>query len=148
MLIREIRSNFGSEDEITMIGTNSLKYQTAVINESMRWAPAGPETTRRITNKGGNVICGEFVPGGVSPLFLALIAHFVQPAERGCEQTLVGTYAWAAGHYNGAWKDTNSFVPERWLGDKRYEGDARGVSNVWNAGPRNCLGQKQVSCIS
>lgn len=119
ILIKEIRSTFGSEDEITMIGTNSLKYQTAVISESMRWAPAGPETTRRITNKGGNVICGGFVPGG----------------------TLVGSYAWAAGHYKGAWKDADSFVPERWLGDKSYEGDVRGVSNVWNAGPRNCLGQ-------
>lgn len=85
ILIKEIRSTFGSEDEITMIGTNSLKYQTAVISESMRWAPAGPETTRRITNKGGNVICGGFVPGGVSPLVLASLAHFVQLAERECE---------------------------------------------------------------
>ncbi|PVH82542.1 cytochrome P450 [Cadophora sp. DSE1049] len=119
ILTKEIRSTFKSEDEITMISTNSLKYQTAVISESMRFFPAGPETTRRITNGGGNVICGEFVPGG----------------------TLVGTYAWAAGHYKAAWKDVESFVPERWLGDERYEGDVRGVSNVWNAGPRNCLGQ-------
>ncbi|KAH7413024.1 cytochrome P450 [Cadophora sp. MPI-SDFR-AT-0126] len=119
LLSKEIRSTFKSEDEITMVSTNGLKYQTAIISESMRCYPAGPETTRRVTNMGGNFICGEFVPGG----------------------TLVGTYAWAAGHYKAAWKDVESFVPERWLGDERYEGDMRGVSNVWNAGPRNCLGQ-------
>ncbi|KAK0121998.1 hypothetical protein ONS95_010266 [Cadophora gregata] len=119
ILTKEIRSTFKSEDEITMIKTNGLKYQSAVISESMRLFPAGPETTRRITNKGGNVICGEFVQGG----------------------TLVGTYAWAAGHYKAAWKDAESFAPERWLGDKMYEGDVRAVSSVWNAGPRNCLGQ-------
>ncbi|KAH7348680.1 cytochrome P450 [Rhexocercosporidium sp. MPI-PUGE-AT-0058] len=119
ILTKEIRSAFTSEDEITMISTNSLKYQSAVISESMRMYPAGPETTRRITNDGGNVICGQFVPGG----------------------TLVGVYHWAAGHNKAAWKDADSFVPERWLGDKRYEGDVRGVLNVWNSGPRNCLGQ-------
>lgn len=65
LLTKEVRSSFTSEDEITMVATNSLKYNTAVISEGMRMYPAGPETTRRITNEGGNIICGKFVPGAV-----------------------------------------------------------------------------------
>ncbi|KAH9209845.1 cytochrome P450, partial [Leptodontidium sp. 2 PMI_412] len=121
ILSREVRSAFTSEDEMTMISTNGLKYQSAVISESMRMYPAGPETTRRIANEGGNVICGQFVPGGVSlPLHVWLAA---------------------ARHNKVAWRDADSFVPERWLGDERYNGDVRGVLNFWNSGPRNCLGQ-------
>lgn len=68
-----------------MISTNGLKYQSAVISESMRMYPAGPETTRRIANEGGNVICGQFFPGGVSlPLhvWLAVDFHAGQFSER------------------------------------------------------------------
>ncbi|KAL2064126.1 hypothetical protein VTL71DRAFT_4620 [Oculimacula yallundae] len=119
ILVEEIRSAFKSEEEITMVSTNSLKYQTAVISESMRMYPAGPETTRRIANKDGNVICGQFVPEG----------------------TLVGVYHWAAGRFKAAWKDADEFVPERWLGNDRYKDDVKGVLNVWNSGPRNCIGQ-------
>jgi cytochrome P450 len=118
-LTQEIRSTFSSEEEITLTSTNSLKYQIAVFNEGHRLFPAAPESTRRVTNKGGNMICGELIPANVR----------------------VGVYHWAAGHNSGSWKDANEFIPERWLGEKEYEDDKRGVIQPFNTGPRNCIGQ-------
>ena len=42
--------------------------------------------------------------------------------------------------------DALEFVPERWLGDKKYESDRRDCVNPFSLGPRNCLGIKYVSC--
>jgi cytochrome P450 len=64
-LLTEIRSSFSSETEIKSPAINRLKYLNAVINEGMRLSHPAPETTRRITGSGGNVICGEFIPANV-----------------------------------------------------------------------------------
>ncbi|KAH8758134.1 isotrichodermin C-15 hydroxylase [Hyaloscypha finlandica] len=119
ILTNEIRSSFKTEEEIKGPAINNLKYLNAVINESMRLNHPAPETTRRITNPGGNTICGDHIPGDIR----------------------VGVYRYAAGHYAPAWKDVESFVPERWLGDKEYEGDNLGLVNPFAIGPRNCIGQ-------
>jgi cytochrome P450 len=86
----------------------------------MRLVPAAPETFRRVTNRGGNIISGDLIPSG----------------------TVVGVYHWAAGHNAASWKDVESFVPERWLGDERYKDDDKSVLQFFNVGPRNCVGQK------
>lgn len=39
-------------------------------------------------------------------------------------------------------RDPEMFVPERWLGDPRYDGDAKEVLQPFSIGPRNCLGKK------
>ncbi|PMD49540.1 cytochrome P450 [Hyaloscypha bicolor E] len=119
ILTKEIRSSFKTEEEIKGPAINNLKYLNAVINESMRLSHPAPETTRRITNPGGNTICGDHIPGDIR----------------------VGVYRYAAGHYAPAWKDVEFFVPERWLGDKEYEGDNLGLVNPFAIGPRNCIGQ-------
>jgi cytochrome P450 len=51
-------------------------------------------------------------------------------------------YRYAAGHYAPAWKDVESFVPERWLGGKGYEDDKLGIVSPFATGPRNCIGQR------
>ena len=118
-LVKEIRSQISSADEITLTNVNALKYLNAVITEAFRLWPPGPETTRRVTNAGGNVIDGEWVP----------------------PKTLVGVYHWAAGRYSRAWEDVDEFVPERWLHeDDRYAKEDHGVMNTFNIGPRNCVG--------
>lgn len=120
-LQQEVRSAFQSADQITIAGVNGLKYQNAVISEGTRLWPAAPETTRRIVNKGGRTIAGEYVPAG----------------------TQVGVYHYVSGRYPGAWKDVESFVPERWLADdEEYKDDQKGVFQVYNVGPRNCVGQQ------
>jgi cytochrome P450 len=75
-LTAEIRSSFKSEADITLSGVNSLKYQNAVISESMRLCPPGPETMRRVVNPGGNIICGDLIPAGVCTTIISLILHF------------------------------------------------------------------------
>ncbi|KPI45628.1 putative sterigmatocystin biosynthesis monooxygenase stcF [Cyphellophora attinorum] len=121
ILQEEVRSTFNSADDITLARVNALKYQNACISEGLRLWPAGPETTRRTVNKGGKVIAGEHVPAG----------------------THVGVYHWVAGRYPGAWKDAESFVPERWLpGGADHKDDLKGVIQPFNVGPRNCVGQQ------
>jgi cytochrome P450 len=66
-LIEELRTTFSTEEKIKSPAVNSLKYLNAVINESMRLSHPAPETVRRITNPGGNTICGDHIPGGVCP---------------------------------------------------------------------------------
>jgi cytochrome P450 len=39
-------------------------------------------------------------------------------------------------------KDPEEFVPERWLGDPRYENDRREAAQPFSVGPRNCIGKK------
>jgi cytochrome P450 len=124
-LTREVREAFDSVSQIDLTGVNALKYLPAVISETLRLFPASPETQRRIVNKGGKVIDGQWVPEG----------------------TFVGVYHWAAGRYPNTWTDVEDFVPERWLsmaeekGSEKYKDDVRGVMNPYNVGPRNCAGQ-------
>lgn len=51
-------------------------------------------------------------------------------------------YRYARGHFARAFKDVESFVPERWLGDKAHEGDQLGISVPFAMGPRGCIGQR------
>ncbi len=116
----EIRSGFSTANDVTLAGINALKYSNAVIRETLRLWPPGPETTRRVVNTGGKIISGHYVPA----------------------QTLVGVYHWAAGRYSAAWKDAHSFIPERWLLDnEEYRDDKHGVTQPYSAGARNCVGQ-------
>ena len=39
-------------------------------------------------------------------------------------------------------RDPDSFVPERFLGDERFVNDNRSALNPFSLGPRNCIGKK------
>jgi cytochrome P450 len=68
----------------------------------------------------GKVISGQYVPEG----------------------TLVGVYHWVAGRYSRAWRNADSFIPERWLpNSNEYSEDWRNVIQPYQVGPRNCAGQ-------
>lgn len=47
-LVKEIRSSFSNEEEITHISVNKLTYQLALINETMRIHPPTPQGGPRI----------------------------------------------------------------------------------------------------
>lgn len=74
----EIRSKFESEDEIKVSSTGKLPYLNAVINETLRIAPPSVIGVPRIVPRGGDTICGQWVPGGVS----------ISP-RRNCESNVV-----------------------------------------------------------
>jgi cytochrome P450 len=39
-------------------------------------------------------------------------------------------------------RDPDSFIPERFLGDERFVNDNRSALNPFSLGPRNCIGKK------
>jgi aspirochlorine biosynthesis cytochrome P450 monooxygenase len=120
LLIKEVRTSFASELDITMTSVNSLKYELAVLEEVMRLFPALPGTSARVTGSVGATICGRYVPPG----------------------TAVGVPSWAAYHSSHNFRDPDDFVPERWLGDPKYADDKRTVFQPFSYGPRNCIGRK------
>ena len=75
-LVQEVRTSFKSEDEIDMFSVNKLRYMLAVLEESMRAFPPVPNSLPRVCAKGGANICGIYVPGGVSSVFVYLHAPF------------------------------------------------------------------------
>jgi cytochrome P450 len=136
---KKIRYTFEIEEDITPTNVNGPKYLNAVINGSLRLTPPVPGTTRRITDPRGNAICGEHIPAGVcsasSPNLtsLLLLTQSLDPSWSvpPCRRTL-----------RPAWKAVESFVPERWLGDKEYESHNLAHFSPFASGPRNCIGQK------
>lgn len=119
-LTTEIRTSFTHEDEITIVSVNKLKYQLAVLEEALRIFPPVPSGGPRVVPPGGETISGRWVPGGTT---------VVVP--------------WYSAHRQKAnWRDPDSFVPERWLGDERYKADNKGAFAPFSVGPRNCIGLK------
>lgn len=64
----EVRSTFQSEDQIDMLSVQSLKYLSAVLDESFRLYPPVPSSSPRMIGEGGDKIIGEFIPEGVSKI--------------------------------------------------------------------------------
>ena len=67
-LMREVRGNFTAEFEMTLEALRNLPYLNAVINESLRLCPPIPTMLPRLIPKGGDTVCGRWMPGGVSDL--------------------------------------------------------------------------------
>lgn len=121
-LAAEIRETFSSEEEITIQSVSQLEYLTACIRESLRKFPPIPEGLPRIVPSEGEVIAGQWIPGGT----------FVQ----------VSTLATSLSSSN--FHAPDAFIPERWLDNadnKRFQDDKRQASQPFSLGPRNCVGQ-------
>ncbi|KAH8805095.1 cytochrome P450 [Xylogone sp. PMI_703] len=119
----EIDEAFKSEDEMNAVSIGQLKYLAAVINEGLRVYPPVPANLPRRTPPGGETINGQFIPEGVIVYVSHLTAftnshNFAQPLE---------------------------FIPERWLGDPRFQSDRREVLQPFSMGPRNCIGKNLAS---
>lgn len=65
-LTEEVRSAFSSEQEITLLSVQKLKYMLAVLDESIRMFPPVPSMSPRVVHKGGDVFCDTFLPENVS----------------------------------------------------------------------------------
>lgn len=115
------------QDEVRALSKEDLKLETlahlpfmaACIQEGLRVYPPGPIAFFRIVPKGGNMICGDWIPEGTR----VAVPHF------------------AAYHHPDNFRDPDSFVPERWLPGSGYENDRKDVCNPFSIGPRNCIGQ-------
>ena len=65
-LTKEIRDSFDSENDITISSTMNLPYLQAVINETLRIHHPTPINLPRIIPPEGQMIAGNWYPGGVS----------------------------------------------------------------------------------
>ena len=65
-LTNEIRESFKSEAEITISSTMNLPYLIAVINETLRIHHPTPINLPRVIPAEGQMIDGNWIPGGVS----------------------------------------------------------------------------------
>ncbi|TVY76086.1 putative sterigmatocystin biosynthesis P450 monooxygenase, partial [Lachnellula suecica] len=123
-LKEEIRSKFSSELEINVESTKDLTYLDAVISETLRIHRATPSQLPRVINKGGQMVCGEFIPGG----------------------TVMGIALHATQTSSANWVEPYGFYPERWLNEKhalynsRFSADNKEAYRPFSAGPRNCIG--------
>ncbi|KAI1108084.1 cytochrome P450 [Nemania sp. NC0429] len=121
-LTAEIRGAFTSADSITLQEVlNRLPYLEAVIQETLRiHAPLANGFTRWVPDERGAMICGKHVPKGT----VVTINHY-------CSNTSASNFL-----------EPMSFIPNRWLGDKKYADDKRSVVQPFSVGPRNCPGQQ------
>ncbi|KAF4978170.1 hypothetical protein FZEAL_5415 [Fusarium zealandicum] len=116
-LVREIRSEFQSEDEITIARVNQLSYTVAVLNEGLRMYPPVPFGLPRKVPSSGDSMQGYWLPDKAS------ITH------------------WATFRSENNFTQSQSFIPERWLGDSRFDDDKKAVLQPFSVGPRNCIGK-------
>lgn len=64
-LVTEIRTAFKSDDEIDIFTVGKLEYMLAVLDETMRLYPPVASQLNRVTPRGGETVCGNYVAEGV-----------------------------------------------------------------------------------
>lgn len=120
-LTAEIRNEFNSVDDITIMRLARLPILQACVEEALRCYPPVPVVMARITPPGGTMICGHFIP----------------------EQTIVGVAFYASQNVKTNFARPLEFHPERFMPDapKEFANDHRGSLMPFSAGPRNCVGK-------
>jgi cytochrome P450 len=118
-LVGEIRSSFAVDADVTLARVSGLPYLNAVLEEALRMYPPVPSTMPRRVPPPGELVLGEIIPGG----------------------TTVGVSHWAASRSGANFALPDRFVPERWLGDKRFDTDDKKAMQPFSLGPRNCIGK-------
>ncbi|KAI0534394.1 putative cytochrome P450 [Xylaria digitata] len=111
----EIRTAFGSYDEINATRAQQLPYLQAVVAEGLRMHPPGSRGFPRVSP--GTQISGHYVPAGVE----------------------VYTSAWTMTHDEKYFHDPFTFKPERWI-DPDCK-DVKEASQPFSLGPRGCIGK-------
>ncbi|CAI6339310.1 unnamed protein product [Periconia digitata] len=106
-------------EDLNLENLPRLSYMNACFEEGLRCYPPVPNGLPRVVPKGGNAICGEWIP----------------------ERTRVYVSSKAAFNSSSNFKDPESFVPERWLPNTGYGTDRKDVFQPFSHGPRNCLGK-------
>jgi cytochrome P450 len=118
-VVDEVRMTFAKAEDISITSVGTLSYMLACLDEGLRMYPPVPVGLPRIVPEGGDIIAGKWVSGG----------------------TIVSVSHYAAYHSPTNFRNPESFVPERFLGDEIYADDNRPVFNPFSTGPRNCIGR-------
>jgi cytochrome P450 len=137
----EIRSAFTKEEEITLESCNKLEYCLAVLTETLRMYPPVAVGLPRIVDAQGDMIAGNWVPGGVSTGFASQKVE-VTTLLTISFQTIVSVSQLSASHSPANFKDPEKFIPERHMDDPRFANDSKTAMQPFSFGPRNCIGRK------
>jgi len=119
----EVRSAFSSMDDVTYESLARQKYLDAALKEGMRLYPPVPTGPPRITPMPGWSICDHWIPGGVN----VHVPHY------------------ATSRFPDHFTDPDSFHPERWLGDKKFQNDRLDAVQPFNYGTQDCLGKVRLT---
>ena len=65
-LVEEVRTTFGSEDDINLVSVGQLTYMLAVLNEGLRIHPPVANGLPRQVPYGGAKILDQYIPANVS----------------------------------------------------------------------------------
>ncbi|KAK6539139.1 hypothetical protein TWF694_009384 [Orbilia ellipsospora] len=125
-LVDEIRGTFPTEKDITLSQLKDLPYLNAVISETMRLCPPVPVGLAHLVPKGGDTVCGHWLPGGTH-VSVATYALHRDPAR---------------------FYESEKFLPERWLASSIedsssvFKDDVRNAVQAFGLGKRQCLGMQ------
>ena len=68
LLAAEIRGQFEHEADISLASVSKLQYLRAVIDEGLRMSSPTPVGSPRVVPPSGASVCGQWLPGNVSPI--------------------------------------------------------------------------------
>ncbi|KAI3325430.1 cytochrome P450 [Xylariaceae sp. AK1471] len=123
VLVKEVRSTFSREADITFRSTAALEYLQACINETLRVYPPAAETTPRLSP--GDFVQGKYIPEG----------------------TRISVSPWATFRNPEHFSQPDTFSPQRWLSathplyEERFSGDNREAFKPFSFGTRDCIGK-------
>ncbi|KAH9877150.1 hypothetical protein IAQ61_002513 [Plenodomus lingam] len=121
-LVEEIRTTFSNDSDMIMEKLAALPYLNACIKETFRIYPPVPLTMPRVVPEDGSTIVGQFIPPGTS-VGIPQHATYMQPRN---------------------FTMPTQYVPERWLGDERFERDQRHAVQPFSVGTRDCIGKNMA----
>ncbi|CAO2647926.1 Nn.00g088480.m01.CDS01 [Neocucurbitaria sp. VM-36] len=121
-LVGEIRGAFASAADMTMEQLAALPYLAACIKEAFRLYPPVPLGLPRETPDDGSTIVGQFVPPHTT---LTIPQHAMYTHEKNFKRPM-------------------EFIPERWLGDSRFDSDEKQALQPFSVGSRDCVGKNMA----
>jgi len=126
--LARVRAELDAADSAGLLSTpirydetlQHLPFFIACIKEGLRLFPPAPNLFPRVTPKGGKVVDGHYVPGGMD---VTSQAYVVQRDK---------------GFYG---KDAEDFKPERWMQGEKKNFELEAAQFTFGIGPRMCLGK-------
>ena len=123
-LVREVRTAYPKEEDITGASLSKLNYLNAVIQETLRLCPTIPDGMRRQVPIGGAPVAGHLLPEG----------------------TVVSIPQWATYQSPTNFYKPQEFLPGRWIGGESnapspYSADRTDAFNPFSLGSHNCPGR-------
>jgi cytochrome P450 len=123
-LTKEIRDTFANEGDMDVAELDKLPYLNAVLKETLRHYPPAPMMFNRRVPKGGDEVCGRWIPGGVRLLAQPQIAWIAAKNSCRLEWVFPTTPLTTAQSFSPnltltfrsvGWEATRSLITTNWI---------------------------------